>query len=129
MRESQRDGPRVDIATLPPTQYLLLEVLAARHRLGEKVWTLPSRTRGTASRLEVTGLVATKDGPVEHTYLAWLTDRGREAVLSDSYVAPIVRDLEQAVRELEQAVAVLRAEQDGVIAALDQITDDVKALR
>ena len=35
----------VDTDSLPPTQYLVLEVLAARARLGEACWTFPSRLK------------------------------------------------------------------------------------
>ena len=32
-----------DTDSLPPTQYLVLDVLAARYRLGENAWTFPAR--------------------------------------------------------------------------------------
>ena len=39
--------PAADIDGLPPTQYLVMGVLAARARLGEPYWTFPSRLRPT----------------------------------------------------------------------------------
>jgi hypothetical protein len=35
----------VNVDNLPASQYLVLEVLAARYRLGEPFWTFPSRFR------------------------------------------------------------------------------------
>ncbi|HEY0696758.1 MAG TPA: hypothetical protein VGD43_03005, partial [Micromonospora sp.] len=54
----------VDVDGLPPTQYLILETLAARHRLGELLWTFPSGRayRHAADQLADAGLVGWKSG-------------------------------------------------------------------
>lgn len=75
----------VDTDRLPPTQYLILEVLAARYRTGEQVWTFPTRFRGALRGLAYTGLVAYKSGVVGRTYLAWLTEAGKTSALSSDY--------------------------------------------
>ena len=102
---------KIDSDDLPPTQYLVLEVLAARHRTGEHQWTFPSRFRGTLRELSDLGLVGWKGGIVEKTVLAWLTDTGRSAALMDGYETPIDKALavgrqagrEDAARELREA--------------------------
>jgi hypothetical protein len=80
----------VDVDKLPAIQELVLEVLAARHRLGEQIWTL-SRKQGVTKALSVLeglGLVGYDSGVVEGTWKAWLTAEGREAVFSPTYVPP-----------------------------------------
>lgn len=79
---------------LPPAQALVMEVLAARARLGEPYWTFSTRHRGLIAALELKGLVASKSGIVERTCLAWLTDKGREATQSATYKAPAVAELD-----------------------------------
>ncbi len=78
-------GRPFDVDTLPPTQYLILDVLGARHRLGETLWPFPS-TLGPALRgLEQLGLLWTMHGSVENTVRAGLTEAGKDAVLSSTY--------------------------------------------
>lgn len=77
----------IDVDSLPPTQYLILDVLAARHRTGEQVWTFPSRFTNQFRILSEAGLVDF-DGAGKKTLRAWLTDAGREAVLLDGYTTP-----------------------------------------
>jgi hypothetical protein len=86
-----------------PTQELILEVLAARHRLGEHLWTFDSRTRAAAEVLAKAGLIRVLDGSVEHTYRARLTEAGRAQQLIDDYESPPTRK----VRELEAEREVL----------------------
>lgn len=96
--------------TMAPTQLLVLEVLAARYRLGERIWPFNTRCRPAVRALADKGLVGWKGGIVEDTVLAWLTDEGRKGVLDDSYVPPILRDersdeirrLQKRLRELEE---------------------------
>lgn len=73
---------------LTPTEDLLMDVLAARYRLGENLWTFDSRTRKAAESLEAKGLVNTMHGIVEKTYRASLTEAGKELFLSATYSAP-----------------------------------------
>jgi hypothetical protein len=74
---------------LPPTQYLLMEVLAARHRLGEHVWTFPNACRPAARRLEAAGLIRWKDSPAPGCFTAWMTDHGCRQWLMTGYVTPV----------------------------------------
>ena len=82
------DG-RVDVDALPPTQYLVLDVLAARWRVGERLWTFPSVLSRAARALERLGLVAWKRGVDHGTIVAWLTEAGRDAVLDPDHVLPL----------------------------------------
>lgn len=84
-------GPgAVDVDGLPPTQYLLLDTLAARYRTGEHMWTLPTMPGivRAAHQLGRVGLVGVKSGITPKTILVWLTDAGRSAVLMDGWVNP-----------------------------------------
>lgn len=78
----------IDVDRLPPTQYLVLEVLAARHRTGEQLWPFPSRVRPALVALEHLGLIQTMHGNVPHTLRARLTEPGLRAVISPTYVPP-----------------------------------------
>lgn len=79
-------------AALPPTEELVLEVLAARHRLGEQLWTFKTGC-GTALRsLQDKGLVEVFHSIVEGTVRARLTDDGRKLVLSGDYTPPCVQE-------------------------------------
>jgi len=79
---------RFDVGALPPTQYLILEVLGARHRLGENLWPFRSTLAPALRALEQLGLVWTMHGSVENTIRAGLTESGTEAVLSCTYTPP-----------------------------------------
>lgn len=61
---------------LSPTQELMLEVLAARYRLGEWVWPFDSRLSAHARKLADLGYIRLIDGNVPKTFRATLTDRG-----------------------------------------------------
>ena len=78
----------LDTDNLPPTQYLILEVLAARHRLGEQLWTFPTRLRSYVERLADLGLVGWKSGIAPKTVMVWLTEAGGRAAMDESYVPP-----------------------------------------
>jgi hypothetical protein len=92
---------------LPPTQELVMEVLAARYRLGEGVWPFSTRCRPAISALATDGLVGFKGGIVEHTVQVWLTEAGLDVVLGDGYVLPLARARAEALREAREAVAAL----------------------
>lgn len=98
--------------SLTPTQELVLEVLAARYRLGERHCRVGchSRCRPAVNALANQGLVGTKGGIVEHTVLAWLTDAGLKRVLDDDYVPPILKDKRLTeIRQLQRRLAELEA--------------------
>jgi hypothetical protein len=118
----------VDVDRLPLTQYLVLEVLAARHRLGEHGWTFPATARPAVDALTRLGLVAGKAGFLPKTLLVWLTDAGRAAVLSADYVPPVEREEPAIVAAFIQA----RLNEDerkytDHIVPISEITDSVRA--
>lgn len=80
-----------DIDTLPPTQYLIMEVLAARYRLGEHMWTFPDRLRPALNALQERGLIWWRSAPTPHDVQAYLTDEGRAAATSAAYQVPADR--------------------------------------
>lgn len=59
------------LGDLTPTEHLVLDVLSARRRLGENLWTFPAQLTPTLRRLESKGYIGWKGGIVEHTCLAW----------------------------------------------------------
>jgi hypothetical protein len=83
-----------------PTEALILEVLAARHRLGETLWPFDSRLAPQIRSLETKGLVWSTHGQVENTIRAELTVLGRAAVMGEGYEPPALR---AKVRELRDA--------------------------
>ena len=74
----------------------MLEVLAARHRLGESFWTFPRRHRRTAERLSARGLVWMDLGNVENTIRVGLTEEGLAEAISPDYLSPAERKWLQA---------------------------------
>ena len=62
---------------LTPTEDLMMEVLVARFRLGERMWTFDSNQTFIARRLEAKGMVGWKSGIVEKSILVWMTDEGK----------------------------------------------------
>jgi hypothetical protein len=84
----------IDVDSLPPTMYLVMEVLAARHRLGERVWPFPYRLVTALRELRRLGLVELKSGVIARTVVVWLTDLGRASVLADDYPPPGPRNFD-----------------------------------
>jgi predicted DNA-binding transcriptional regulator AlpA len=88
---------------LSPTQYLVMEVLVARIRLGEVLWTFPSTLKPTLRQLEEMNLVVLMHGVVEHTVRAYMTAEAQEHWVDEvDYVPPILKTPRLAVdpREL-----------------------------
>lgn len=82
-----------DTDRLPPTQHLIGEVLAARHRLGETIWPFPDMCRRAANALADRGLIDIIDGNVERSFRARLTAAGRaEFMPASGYQTPAERD-------------------------------------
>lgn len=77
-----------DVDALPPTKYLILEVLAARYRTGEHLWTFPKSVAKPLRELEHAGLVSLMGGIEPHTLRAKLTDKGIRETLSATYYPP-----------------------------------------
>jgi hypothetical protein len=61
---------------LTPTEYLVLDVMVARYRLGDDGWTFPTQVGPALARLATRGYVDYKSGVVQHTLQAWFTDKG-----------------------------------------------------
>jgi hypothetical protein len=71
-----------------PTQELFLEVLVARWRLGDRMYTFGPRLKKTARELQALGLVSFKSGTAgEGTILAWLTDEGELSQIKPDYMS------------------------------------------
>jgi hypothetical protein len=85
---SDPGAAELDACDLPPTQALVLEILAARHRLGETWRTFSTRHLTALRALEKRGLVGLMRGTAPHTCRAYLTDAGRKAALSEAYEGP-----------------------------------------
>lgn len=77
----------------PPTQHLLLDLLAARARLDETCWTVPNRCRPAIGALAGHGLVEFKSATIPGHTLVWLTAAGRDAAMMTDYVPPSERTL------------------------------------
>lgn len=71
---------------LTPTEYLILEVLAARLRCGEPRWPFPNRLRPTLRRLAGRKLIGFQPFTVAGHQVAWLTIDGEHRALDLSYV-------------------------------------------
>jgi hypothetical protein len=75
---------------LTPSEELALDLLAARFRLGETVWTFRARQAPVLRRLEARGLIFTMHGITDGTLRASLTDAGKAHELSEAYIPPIL---------------------------------------
>ena len=91
---------------LPPTQYLIMDVLAARTRLGEAMWTFPTSVRPALNALRDRGFLWWKSGVGPYTCEAFLTDAGRAEALYEGYVprCEVVEAKLAEVRELALAL-------------------------
>lgn len=96
----------IDVDSLPPTQYLMLETLAARHRLGEALWTFPSGRayRMAAEHLATLGLVGWKSGVAPKTIQVWFTDAGRTACVDPTYLSPHDKQIRFARAEVAEDI-------------------------
>lgn len=99
----------IDIDNLPPTQYLVMEVLAARARTGESLWTFPSNLAVPLRSLEQLGLVSVMHGVAPASLRARLTETGKSCVLKPDFVPPVVQQVLDAVEEGMRAASDLLA--------------------
>lgn len=76
---------------LTPTETLILELLIARFRLGERLWTLDSSVRKQVESLASKGYVGELNGMVPQTVRAMLTEEAIAQFLSYDYVPPIAK--------------------------------------
>lgn len=93
---------------MTPTEDLVMDVLGARARLGEELWTFESRHRRTLERLEEAGYVNVMHGIASGTVRASLTEKGKELVLSPLYTSPLEQRLERTELERDEAVRKMR---------------------
>lgn len=84
-----------DYADITPAEELFVELLIARHRLGECVWTFSNRQLRIARRLEEKGYIGTKGGVTEGNFRAWLTDEAKKVLLAYPYVPPIIAKMKE----------------------------------
>ena len=108
---------------LPPTQYLVMEVLAARYRTGEQLWTFPSSLRQTIDALVRAGLVDALNSPAPGSLRARLTEAGRKHVLKPDYVPPVVDIYDTAFDQIDRHLDEYRGAKvlrEGVKAAVNQ---------
>ncbi len=93
-----------------PTEHLILDVLAARYRCGEKAWTFPTMLNPALLRLEAAGLIHVFGSPAPKAVRARLTEQGLAEALDLSYTPPLPT--------LAQAVAMLPHKNADIIAWL-----------
>lgn len=81
-----------EAAVLPPVQALIMEVLAARERLGEPFWPFSKRMRSALRALDTAGLVSWEADISPGSYRAWLTPAGREFAMRSGYEPPATEE-------------------------------------
>lgn len=113
--------PTTQAADLPPTQYLVMEVLAARARLGEELWPFPSILSVALRALEDAGLISVMHGNVPGSLRARLTEAGRKHSLRPGYAPPnggigLLRSALTEVAEFAEARAELAIGMDTIAA-------------
>ena len=91
-----------DVEDLPLTPYLVIETIAARHRLGEPFWTFPNRLRPILRTLGAAGW-GWFDGAVTNDLRAGLTDKGKNAAFDLRYRPPIRAALDEATSAIASA--------------------------
>jgi hypothetical protein len=91
----------IDVDSLPPTRLLILEVLAARTRLGHHRWPFDARLRRQLDALHGLGLIQ-----IWNDVEAELTEAGRAAIMFGDYEAPkVLRQRDEAQEQLARIVA------------------------
>ncbi len=108
----------IDVDNLPPTQMLVCELLAARHRTGETWWTLSSKVAPAVEALVQAGLVDRMGGNQPKTLRARLTAAGREAFMPAVWTPPAPGDL----------AGLLRYAAEGRREYLRDVPDDMRPL-
>ena len=96
MLRSRPSGPTLQPGELPgvtAAQEIILEVLVARHRLGEPFWPVSTQLSRTYKTLRDKGYVEIIDGNVEGTDRLMLTRAARKKLMSETYTAPLATQL------------------------------------
>jgi DNA-binding MarR family transcriptional regulator len=112
-----------ELDKLPPTQYLVLEVLGARYRLGETMWTFPTSCTKAVAELEKLGLVTSMHGVTEHTFRVSLTEIAIGAMLSGTYLPPAFeRERKAAFRDAAEIMHAMIFAPNGSATRSDLLT-------
>ncbi len=78
---------------LTPTEELMVEVLVARVRTGESLWTFHKKFANTAKTLATKGYVLWKSGVVDNTILVWFTGEAKKELVEDTkWELPILKE-------------------------------------
>lgn len=95
-------------AGLTPTEDLILEVLVARHRLGEPFWPIPLRNTKAINSLEAKGLVNDYGSATEGCVRVALTLKAKALwARPETYVPPIFRDKPEKLADWRQLQFIL----------------------
>lgn len=79
----------VEAEVFTPSEELVMEVLIARWRLGERLWTFSSRQKRAIQSLAAKGYVNIINGNTVRTVRASLTEKAIAENLTYNYVPPI----------------------------------------
>lgn len=91
----------MSLPKLTAPQELMVDMLQARHRLGEPFWPVSTKLTRTYHELASKGYVEILSGHVEGTVRLMLTDAAREQLLREStYVPPIKLQARDEIAEL-----------------------------
>lgn len=90
---------------MTPTEELIIEVLIARTRTGETLWTFDSKLTPQLKSLESKNLITFMRGIVQNTVRASLTGEALQRYIVDStYVAPNDKELIRVVNAVVQLI-------------------------
>lgn len=112
---------------LPPTQQLILEILAARLRLGEGLWPFPTKHIRAIKALEKAGLVRIIHGNVEKSVRVMLTPVGVKSMQQSDYRSPLEKEhdaIQEKVAEYIQTTNYLDEELTGYRKAIADLRDE-----
>lgn len=94
-----------------PTEELILEVLTARYRLGEKSWTFKSNVNKALTKLENKQLIFWKTAGDGNTSLAFFTPLGKALMLSTKYYNPnnpVLKSAKKPMKKIYQDAKSIR---------------------
>lgn len=77
------------LAKLTAPQELMVDLLVARHRLGEPFWPVSTKLTRTYHELKEKGYVSILNGHVEGTVRLMLTDAAQKELLHDATFSPM----------------------------------------
>lgn len=78
---------------LTPTEALVMEVLAARFRLGETSWPMPDRVKPALKGLAAKGLLSFQSDIMPRYQRATMTEEGKKIFMRPGYIPPILERL------------------------------------